>query len=233
MAQLLVAVKSCRQDMDRGYHDIIRGTWGQALRGKALLRFFVGHTGGDYFMAHPRATARHLQSDEVEVDSADDYNSLPFKTRAICHWATTKVINNIFLCDTDTYVNVPKLLSCGYERYDYVGKIGPLLGETFPYEAVDRNKVSEFIPACYSWASGGYGYFLSKNATWLISDTFPKHWAEDLWVGQVLGPEIAKGNMFGLDLPAGAYSKHFPSTKFGSGYDPKFKWMEEMHAENQ
>ena len=76
--------------MDLGYHDIIRGTWGQALRGKAHVRFFIGHTATDYFMAHPKANARQLRSDETEVDAADDYHSLPFKTRAICQWALAK-----------------------------------------------------------------------------------------------------------------------------------------------
>jgi hypothetical protein len=227
---LLVAVKSCREHLDLGYHDIIRATWGQALRGKALVRFFVGHTASDYFMAHPKAKARLLQNDEVEVDAADDYHSLPFKTRAICQWVLAKNIDNIFLCDTDTYVNAGKLLTCGYERYDYVGKISRPLGETFPYEAVDRAGIGTLIDNCHPWASGGYGYFLSKNAAWEISDTYPKGWAEDLWVGQVLGKEIQKGRLSALDLPAGSYSSHFPSVQFGSGYDPKYGWMQMMHA---
>jgi hypothetical protein len=226
---LLIAVKSCRQDLDRGYHDAIRATWGQALRGRAIVRFFIGHTATDYFMAHPRADARTLQSDEVEIDAADDYHSLPFKTRAICSWATTKNISHVFLCDTDTYVNAGKLLSCGYERYDYTGKISRPLGVTFPYDAVDRSGVSHRIDNCHPWASGGFGYFLSKSAASLIADTYPKGWAEDLWVGQVLGPEIQKGWMIARDLPANTYSMHFPSARFGSGYDLKFGWMQAMH----
>jgi hypothetical protein len=230
---LLIAVKSCRADLDRGCHDVIRATWGQALRGKAMVRFFVGHTGTDYFMAHPRADSRSFMSDEVVVDAADDYHALPHKTRAICHWATTKNVSHILICDTDTYVKAGKVLTCGYERYDYTGKITRPFGETFPYDAVDRNGVVEHIPECHPWASGGFGYFLSKRAAFEIADSFPDTWAEDLWVGQVLGPEIAKGNMSALDLPAGSYSQHFPSAQFKQGYDPKLRWMEEMHAENK
>src|SRR5271166_2183871 len=230
---LLIAVKSCRHDMDRGCHDVIRATWGQALRGKALVRFFVGHTAGDYFMSHPRSEARLLQGDEVEVDAPDDYQSLPFKTRAICQWATGKAVDNIFLCDNDTYVKPNKILSCGYQRYDYVGKISKPLGVTFPYDAVDRSGVTTHIDECYPWASGGFGYFLSRDAYFLISDSYPKGWAEDLWVGQVLGKEIARGNMTGLDLPANSYSQHFPSGQFGQNYDPTLKWMETIHAVSQ
>jgi hypothetical protein len=229
---LMIAVKSCRHDLDRGCHDVIRATWGQALRGKALVRFFVGHTGSDYFMTHPRSDARTLQSDEVLVDAADDYHALPHKTRAICSWALTKNIDHVFLCDTDTYVNPKKILACGYERYDYTGKISRPLGVTFPYEATDRNGITEFIQNCYPWASGGFGYFLSKEAAGLVADNYPKTWAEDLWVGQVLGPDIKQGSLTALDLPAGAYSAHFPSAKFGSGYDPNSDWMETMHREN-
>jgi hypothetical protein len=226
---LMVCVKSCVKDMDRGFHDAIRSTWGQVLRGKALVRFFVGHSGSDYFMAHPKAEARVLQNDEVRIDAADDYHSLPHKTRAICAWASTKSVDHIFLCDTDTYVRSVKLLSCGYERYDYAGKITKPIGETFPYDAVDRNGVVTHIDNCYPWASGGFGYFLSRNALMKIAEKYPKGWAEDLWVGQVLAPEIAKGNMIALDLPANSVSSHFPAAQFGGGYDLSFGWMQRMH----
>ena len=230
---LLISVKSCREHMDLGYHDVIRGTWGQALRAKALVRFFVGHTASDYFMAHPKAKYRLLQSDEVEIDAADDYHSLPHKTRAICSWATTKNVDHIFLCDTDTYVKAVKLLACGYQRYDYTGLIRGELGKTFSYDAIDRAGISHPIENCYPWASGGFGYFLSRNAAFEIADAFPKGWAEDLWVGQVLGPEIANGHLSCLTLPARTYSDHFPSSVFKSGYDPKLGWMEKTHAENE
>jgi hypothetical protein len=233
VSQLLIAVKSCRADLDRGCHNVIRATWGQQFRGRAIVRFFVGHTADKYFMAHPGAKARTLQSDEVEIDAADDYDSLPHKTRAICHWATGKNIENIFLCDNDTYVYPQKLLTCGYNRYDYAGKISKPLGETFAYDAVDRRGVTTHMENCYPWASGGYGYFLSRDAAFLIADSYPKGWAEDLWVGQVLGKEIAQGSMHGLDLPAGSYSRHFPAHQYGQGYSPELKWMELMHAANQ
>lgn len=232
---LLVAVKSCRADLDRGYHDIIRATWGQDLKSKGVLvRFFVGHQGSDYFMGHPKADARMLKSDEVVADSADDYNSLSFKTRSICHWVTTKNIDHVFLCDTDTYVNANKLLTCGYQRYDYVGKISKPIGETFPYDAVSQAGVVEHIPECHPWASGGFGYFLSRDAAFLVADTFPKSsWAEDLYVGQTLGLELKKGNMMALDLPARSYSSHFPQARYGTGYKLEYKWMEIEHAANK
>jgi len=219
---LLVAIKSCLVDLDRGCHDVIRSTWGAALRGRALLRFFVGaETDG--------RTSRVYKSDEVVVDAPNDYHSLPFKTRAICQWALGKNTTNLFLADNDTYVHVPKLLNPEYLRYDYVGKISRPLGETFSYDAVNRSGVIEHIDNCYPWASGGFGYFLSRDAANTIADEFPQGWAEDLWVGQVLGPEIAKGDLSALDVPANTYSLHYPSHLFKKGYDPADKWMETIH----
>jgi hypothetical protein len=211
--------------MYKGSHDVIRNTWGQALKGRALVRFFVGvETDGK--------TSHHYKSDEVAVEAGDDYNSLPFKTRGICQWALNKLVDDVFLCDTDTYVNAARLLACGYRGYDYAGKISKPLGVTFPYDAVGRNGVTDHIPNCYPWASGGFGYFLSMDAVGLIADKFPQGWAEDLWVGQVLGPLIAKKEMTALDLPANTYSWHYPAAQFGKGYHPDSKWMETMHSVN-
>lgn len=223
---LLIAVKSCHKDRKAGCHDIIRATWGKSLGPNVVLRFFMGKNPDE-------REATPLKSDEPVLDCADDYNSLPHKTRGICQWALSKNIGYVFLCDNDTYVKTNRLLTCGYEHYDYVGKIDKEPGQTFPYTAVDRAGVSTFIPQCYPWASGGYGYFLSRDAFQEIADVYPIGWAEDLWVGQVLGPEIAKGHLSCLTLPARSYSDHFPSSLFKCGYDPKSGWMEQKHAENK
>jgi len=225
--KLIICVKSCLRDLDLGYHSVIRSTWGaEAKRSGIAVKFFVG-------AERDGRTSRVYKSDEVAVDTADDYNSLPSKTRAICQWAYGKNIDSVFLCDCDTYVNVSRLLTCGYQRYDYVGKISRPIGETFPYDAVSREGLVTSIPDCWPWCSGGYGYFLSRNAVALIADTFPQGWAEDLWVGSVLGPELHKGDMIALDLPAGSYSQHFPSSKYKSGYKLEYKWMEAAHLVNK
>jgi hypothetical protein len=229
---LLVGIKSCWRDRDAGFHNAIRGTWGNALRQRGVLvRFFLGHDGNP-IDKHPKSRSEALQSDEITIDSADDYHSLPFKTRAICHWTYPKNVDHIFLCDTDTYVKADKLLACGYQRYDYVGKISKPIGVSFPYVAVGRNGVMEPIDNCYPWASGGFGYFLSRNAFGLVADSYPTSWAEDLWVGQLLAKGLAKEEFTALDLPAGSYSMHFPSAQYNSGYDLKFGWMDQMHKEH-
>ena len=87
MSKLLIAVKSCRADLARGFHDEIRKTWGKYLPN---VRFFVGQ--GD--------TLSSLLWDEEVVNVPDDYDSLPFKTQAILRWGLAQDYSHFFLCDT-------------------------------------------------------------------------------------------------------------------------------------
>ena len=196
--KLLICVKSCQADQDRGLHDAIRATWGKDAKALGIdVRFFVGAS----FTTH--------QSDEIHLKCDDDYNSLPFKTREICRWANGKTFSHVFLCDTDTAVSPRKLLASGFEKFDYAGKIDRTLGVTFRYESVSRDGLRETLTRCYPWASGGYGYSLSRQAFTTVTQEYPTTWAEDLWVGQVLGPMIAAGDMTALNMPRGSCSEHY------------------------
>ena len=221
MSKLLVAVKSCNQHLDLGYHQKIRETWGKDAKALGIeTRFFLGGGMGKN------------ESDEVRLDCPDDYHSLPWKTKAICMWATGKVFDNLFLCDTDTFIVPSKLLACGFEAYDYVGKIDRPFGETFPYIAIDREGQKTSYPDCFPYASGGYGYFLSRKAFTIIADIQPMGWAEDLHVGNALGVLYNTGEITMLNTWAGQYSWHFPSHIYNSGYDLKFGWLDKMYGEH-
>ncbi len=220
--KLTIAVKSCIQHLEDGYHDVIRQTWGKDAKSLGIdVRFFTG----DSYRRH--------EADEVFLDCPDDYNSLPWKTKAICQWAFGKATDHIFLCDTDTFLIPKKLLACGYQSYDYVGKIDKPLGETFSYRTVSRDGVIEAHQNIYPWASGGYGYFLSRTAFAHVAETNPKGWAEDFNVGQQLGPMYVMGEISMLHTPGEDYSWHFPAQKYNSGYDLKFNWMQEMYESNR
>jgi hypothetical protein len=216
MNSLIVAVKSCNQHLEAGYHSVIRETWGRDFPG-GTVKFFVGGGIGK------------TEPDEIRLDCPDDYNSLPKKTRAICAWAASKVASHIFVCDTDTFVMPSKLLACGYQDYDYAGKIDREFGKTFPYIAVSREGESQMQAKTWPWASGGYGYFLSKKAINTIAYTEPTGWAEDMWVASVLGPYYNTGEITMLQIPGGTVSEHFPAHQFKSGYDLKFGWMREKY----
>ena len=216
--KLAICVKSCQADQDRGLHDAIRATWGKDAKTLGIdVRFFVA------------ASPVTHQSDEIHLKCQDDYNSLPFKTREICRWANGKTFSHIFLCDTDTAVSPRKLLASGFEKFDYAGKIDRPLGVPFVYETISRDGVREVLPR-YPWASGGYGYFLSRKAFTMVTAEYPTTWAEDLWVGQILGPLIAAGDITALNIPRGACSEHYVN---GSDPNKLIDWIRETSARIQ
>jgi hypothetical protein len=225
MTKLLIAVKSCIQHLDMGYHDVIRQTWGKDAKALGIdVRFFVGQ-------GLQGSRSLKYQPDEIALSCSDDYNSLPFKTKEICLWANSKVLDHIFLCDTDTFL-IPKLmLQTGYEKYDYAGKINRPFGEPFPYIMVGRDGRTQLHAKALPWASGGYGYFLSKKAANVIGYNTPIGWAEDFITGQLLGNLYNTGDITMLNTPGDVYSFHFPAHIYKSGYDLRFNWMQQKYAE--
>ena len=220
MIKLLIAVKSCLADCDRGLHSAIEQSWGLGFQGKADVRFFTGRDD------------RQRLPNHVMLKVEDDYNSLPKKTQGICRWMLGKMYSHVILADTDTALYPSKVLALPFAEYDYIGKIDRRLGETFEYTALTREGEVEFHPRCHPWASGGFGYTLSRKAATLVEGMTPVSYAEDLSVGCVLGPEIALGNLTALSLPAGTYSSHHPN--HGEIYDPKIlmEWQMKMYKEH-
>jgi Galactosyltransferase len=180
-SSLTVVVKSCGRDRDLDFHDAIRETWGKDLLDNGCsLKFVTG------------SPTSKRASDEINFDCDDSYLGLPEKTQRICNWAYLKRWGHIFLCDTDTLVDVSKLLALPYEDFDYAGgfKGGQAeVGKQFEY--IDKYIYSSNFNRSmllWPWASGGYGYFLSPKAQAVVGGTPSQVWAEDMYVGQVLGP---------------------------------------------
>lgn len=167
--KILIAVESCVRDLRNGSHQTVRETWGKDLFG-VDLRFFIGGK-----------ESLKLQADETQLDVEDDYAHLPEKTKEIFRWAGVEGYDFTFKCDVDTFLIPSRLLVCGFENHDYTGFF------------THHSAIS------YRYASGGYGYFLSRRAADLIvssatNTTHPYLRNEDLWVGQVLGPKIQTEN---------------------------------------
>jgi hypothetical protein len=229
--KLLIAVKSCQQDADRGYHDAILETWGKRLwevSNDADILFFTGSN-------HPGFTNFCIAYDLPEtilMDVSDDYNSLPFKTREILRYVLVHRDHDyVFLCDTDTYIVPDLLLKSGFEQYDYSGRFGnsPAIGTMFPY--TDGRGIH--YDACHPWASG-MGYFLSRKAAEIVADTEPDLWAEDMYVGASLGPYIQSGEITAANLDIeNKCLWHFPKRLYGGHpYDLKFGWMKQMQEQH-
>lgn len=219
---LAICVKSCHKHLDEGYHEAIRNTWARDLKALGVETYFF--VGQDPSQQDTRRCRRYV-SNEVVVDCRDDYESLPAKTRRICQWVMGKTFERIFLCDTDTYINARAFLMSDFKWYDYAGwfKNNQLpSGPPFKYQDERGNVYSE----CRAWASGGWGYFLSRRAADVIAATPPTYWAEDLQVGQTLAPLIDKHMLKATNfIPDILGTDHFP--KIATPYDPKF--MTEAH----
>lgn len=189
---ILVAVKSCARDLEAGLHQAIRETWGKDFPGNVDVRFFIG---GGLQLGFP------YKPDEIILYCPDGYDDLSKKTQGILQYSLINGYEFTFLCDNDTFV-IPKLLvGTEFRAYDYSGRFGtnPPIGTTFDYR--DCRRIMRI--GCHPWASGGVGYFLNRRAAQAIADTVitPTDWAEDLWVGQVIGPHVIAGDMTAADLP--------------------------------
>lgn len=187
---LTVIVKSCSRDRNLGFHDVIRETWGASLAALGVNVRFA--------FADPTTVVR--ESDEINFpECPDTYLGLPTKTWYISLYANRKGFQHVFLCDNDTLINPEKLVSCGWESYDYAGYFcrgQEEVGKTFYY----KDHMGQY-PNCNTWTSGGLGYFLSNKALRFVAAEPPTIWAEDMYVGQVIGPKIRSGEIKAAHIP--------------------------------
>jgi hypothetical protein len=110
---------------------IVRETW---LKDYLMdYRFYVGKGNIE------------VLDDVIELDCEDDYANLHIKQGLALKYALDNFeFDYVFNCDDNTYVVVDRLLSSGYENYDYMG---------FPCELGN-----------VKYAQGASGYFISKRA---------------------------------------------------------------------
>jgi galactosyltransferase len=223
MSNLTVYVKSCARDRDLGFHTAIRETWG------AQLKLLGVET---YFCTADPTRLEMCDGDEVNFQNCpDDYMGLPYKTHRICSWASHKYKPMIYLCDNDTLIE-PKKLFLWFEKIhlnpvDYAGYFcqgDSEVGKTFYYQ--DHMGV---YPDCNTWCSGGVGYFLSWKAASAVASVLPKVWAEDMYVGQVLGPLIRSGDIKARALPLDKnVAWHFRKSRGNPVFTPEL--LREIYA---
>jgi hypothetical protein len=213
---LAIAVKSCHRDMDAGCHDAIRNSWGRDLKTRGVDTYFF--MGKDPAQDDTRRLRRYVTG-EVVLDCKDDYESLPVKTHRICQWLQGKMYQHLFFCDNDTLIFPDKLLSSGFEKYDYSSSVwwGGEPGCP-PFKFTDS--YGEY-PECRAWASGGWGYFLNRKAADIVANTYSRYWAEDMYVGDVLAPYIDKREITAARITTG--TDHWPKTKYK--FEPKYLKM--------
>ncbi len=212
MAPLIVAVKSTFEDLQAGEHDRVRSTWGAGFRGKALLKFFISrqtHRQGMFnTLPSNESNSYTPKSDEYILDVPDERNSMVKKVRGICKYVVDKVCSHVLIVDVLHNVDVRAAMEAPYEFADYAGDFSPRYpGEApEPVTFFDQDKMPVVVEQCYSWARSDAGYYLSRKATAELSFNTPSvsqyvvGSQDDVWVGQVLGPDIVNGDLIGSQL---------------------------------
>ena len=196
MLKILLAVKSCQQDMKNGVHQAIRETWAKNLPENVELLFFMG---GRW--------APHCEKDEIWMRVKEGYWDNFEKTHEFLKWSLQKDYDYLFLTDTDVYI-VPELwINSGFENYDYSGNFGPAYsrpaeppfqpGKRYPDQKdMMGNIISPFYAFC-----GGAGPFLSRKMVELLaSKERVGNLGDDMWIGQVLGPLVERNEIFASHL---------------------------------
>jgi len=153
--KILVAIPTCHKNalLVRACKETWVNEWSHLVD----IRFFFGRP--TFFPCTPL---------EISLDVDDGYKQLPLKVLAMYRWILDNGYDRVFKCDDDTYVHIPRLLSCGKDEFDFVGR--PDLASRYTH-----------------WMQGGAGYWLSRKAMeYLVNlplDYWKSHWAEDRLVG--------------------------------------------------
>jgi hypothetical protein len=181
--RILIAIQSWVGGAEAGRHEAQRNTFLKRIYEFPQLeyKFFVGS--GSQIPVHESfssAWAAHkekqqpdkpftyeLANDEVALAVPDGYAYTSYKVREMLRWAVEREFDYVFVCDSDTYICLPRLLASGFEKRDFVGR-----------RAQDGQS---FAP------DGGPGFFLSKKAATIVAaEDKITFWAEDGWVAMVL-----------------------------------------------
>jgi len=149
--EIFVAVCSCNRDSNVSLRDACRTTWLEKIPDNVKYKFFVGK-GYD-----------GDEDDVVEVKVGDTYWDLPRKMKAIYEWIHENCeYNYVYKCDDDTYAILDKLKELTVFGHDFIGN---------DFLLKDNKK----------YASGGAGYYLSKNLLpKIITEEVPERGLEDV-----------------------------------------------------
>lgn len=208
--KLCVLIMSCAKH--RYTHQAVRETWLRRNPG-IDYKFLVG----DY----------QQEEDELFCEGGDSYEEVTHKSRSAFRWALNEKYTHVLHCGRDTYVNLDRLLTCGFERRDYAG-------------ARTAGGVSAgFVPlhpdnhGWFEYGSGGAGTWLSEHAMRLIVESPLFHAADDLLYGWILGTHgipLFHTTRFQKNGEL-LYSRNAITTHLSKGtgvYDPA--WMYYCHA---
>jgi hypothetical protein len=225
--RVLIAVISYSGDADRGCHDAIRQTWGKDVAPTgADLRFFIGHRRNDFVPASDEVLVTEQTYCTHDPEVCKDQIHIQFEVREILRWSVSQGYDFTFLPSTDTFLIPSKLMTSGFEKYDYSGFIIP------PHIPVGTKSPEEIYGAhLYPWADAGVGWFMSKKAAEIVATSDLNWWTDDIGVAQTLGPYIERKELTAGTIPDfwNSISWHYRWVT-GKAYDPASGWMKNMYV---
>ena len=154
----IIFILSCGAYRTSGHNQAIRETWAGEWGNLIPHKFLLGRGCTDPL------------DDELIFDEDDSRSNAMYKCREAQRWSNDHGYSHMFLCCSDTYVAVPRLLASGFENYDCVGSM--LTDAPFP--------------------GGGCGYWLSARANdAMFCDNLSRYEGlekenHDLWAGRAL-----------------------------------------------
>jgi hypothetical protein len=185
--KVLICILSWVGGCRKGWHKAQRATFLQDVEKFPDIdyKIFVGDgtpTGEDEYdinlsfeAAHPLTQGKHFQNtplpfdytpkdDEVVLHVPDDLVHIAYKARAAWQWALDNGYDYVFNCFCDTYIDIERLNSSGFEEHDFIGM------------TYDENRCPQ----------GGAGYWLSKRCLQILVKAHVDFWADDGWAGWTL-----------------------------------------------
>src|SRR5271170_4674268 len=117
---------SCWMAELNGDNQSIRDTWLKELPAYPHVdyRFFHGSGYSQYpgqAYQFEQGEVKSMPSDIEVLAAPDKYYGLIEKSKEFHTWGYTHNYDFVFKADTDTYVNIPQLMSSGFEKHDYFG----------------------------------------------------------------------------------------------------------------
>lgn len=161
----LIAIVTCQAF--RAKADVLRRTWVPLAKDFFDVKFFLGMGSGQ------------PASDEVYLDAADDYRSLPLKVQKAFSWAVAQGYDRIVKLDDDVYVLPEKLdkairSTCN----EYFGRLRAPSRE---------NDAPRLYGPKESYFCSGFSYVVSARAARVVAETpWNTDFAEDRFAGNVL-----------------------------------------------
>ena len=201
--KILVAISSCARFEEN--HQSMRDTWLPEAKRLGMDHLFFVEAGG-------------ISKGDIVVTQNEDW-AMTCRLKYKVGWALSQGYDYVFSCFPDTYVRPDRLLTCGFEKFDYFGSVYRHASEGATF-----------------YCHGGAGYMLSRAAMAVVIKQESSYLNDDCWLGDMLtGTHTTRGHCEDFHQFAGsplrdntAVTSHlsYISNCLGVPYEAKFMYAE-------